>query len=209
MATDAEILKHYTDLLILQYREKPKAKGHIEAHIEPIIMGQLPDEVQNAYNIDTAVGVQLDIVGIYAGVVRLSYLSDGTPINLNDVDFRQLIRMAVLRNNSGSSLFDIQFLLNEFFPSQVFAFDNANMSMSYLIDSSVGSLELVQSFILQDLLPKPMAVALASIIFLPEIDNLYGFRTYEAPGVNISPMNSYAVYEMDRPWLSYTDTIVL
>ena len=60
---------YYSNLLILQYHNKPKAKATIEASV-----GLLPDdlilEVINGFDIETAVGKQLDILGIYVGVDR-------------------------------------------------------------------------------------------------------------------------------------------
>jgi len=209
MATNQELIDYYADLLILQYIGKPKAYATIQAQATPVIMDQLPAAVRDAFNLETAEGVQLDLLGSYAGVVRSGNLTDGTAINLTDDDFRQLIKMAITTNSSGSSLYDIQVILNTFFAGQIFVFDLANMQMNYFLNSEVGSLELVQMFVLQNLLPKPMGVQLASLIFLDIADDLFGFRTYASAGVNISPMNEYAAYELDRHWLSYADTITI
>lgn len=66
--------KYFSDLLILQYRNKPRAKATIETLVELTFSDTtgniLPIEVQNAYDIDTAVGHQLDIIGKYLGYNR-------------------------------------------------------------------------------------------------------------------------------------------
>lgn len=206
MTTD-ELIAYYADLLILQYLGQSKAYATIVTLVTPVIMDQLPVAVQNAFEIGTAEGVQLDVLGKYAGVTRSGNGFTG-PITLNDADFTSLIKVAIIKNNSGSSLYDIQLLLNQFFPGQLFVFDGADMQISYFMSSMVGSQDLAQLFVTEGILPKPMGVELASLIYLPIVTGLFGFRTYESDGgPNISPFNTYADYQMDRPWLSYKDTI--
>lgn len=207
MATTQSIIDYYADLLTLQYLEKSKAYATIQALASYVIADQLPVEVENAFNISTAVGVQLDTLGKYAGVTRYGYEPDGTPIELSDSDFRQLIQIATLTNTQGSSLATIQNLLNEFFEDQIFVFDYKNMRLSYLIDEDIGSLDLVYMFLYLGLLPKPMGVQLAAVIAAPIIDAFFGMRTYLTPAANVSPFNDYGDYQTDYPWLSYSDAV--
>lgn len=170
----------------------------------------LPVAVQNAFNLigpNPAVGAQLDILGKYAGVTRTGAGFEGQPITLGDADFLQLINMAILKNNAGSSLATIQQLLNQAFPGDVLVFDYQNMQMSYLFSTAIGSQELVQLFITEGLLPAPMAVAVAAVIYAPIINTFFGFRTYALPGFNNSPFNSYSSYQTNRPWLSYGNAV--
>lgn len=205
--TTEEIVNYYADLLILQYLEKPRAYETIRATIRPFIMDQISLDVQNAFAIDTAVGVQLDVIGKYVGANRMGVIAGGVTITLTDSDYRSLIKMAIVKNNHGSSLYDIQNLLNAFFPGQIFAFDLLGMRMSYFIVSSAASLNLIEIFISENFLPKPMGVQVASIVYLPTIDDLFGFRTYSRANLTGSPFNDYADYQTDWPWLSYQDTI--
>lgn len=208
--TTQEIIDYYADLLILQYRGKPKAYATIQTLVEPVVMDQLPTQVENAFNVfgaDIAEGVQLDVIGKYEGVIRTGYGPAGL-ISLNDADFLTLIQFAILRNTAGSSLSDIQELLHQFFPDEILVFDYQNMQMSYLVSTALGSLNLIILIIQQGLLPKPMGVELASIIYVPDVTNLFGFRTYLLPAYNVSPFNDYASYQMDWPWLSYTDAVL-
>lgn len=170
----------------------------------------LPLAVQNAFNLigdDIAEGVQLDVLGKYAGVTRNGYGFNGDPITLDDSDFLSLIQFAIIKNTSGSSLATIQQLLFQFFPDEILVFDYKNMQMSYLVSSSIGSQNLVQLLVNQGLLPKPMAVALAIVIYAPVINTFFGFRTYELPAFNASPFNSYSNYNLNYPWLSYSNAI--
>lgn len=166
--------------------------------------------IQDAFNPDTAEGVQLDVIGQYVGVVRTAQGSTG-PITLgDDDDFRTLIRMAVVTNSAQSDLATIQELIFTFFTGQMRVYDYQNMRMSYLIQSSIGSLELVEMFIAQGLLPRPMAVQVASIIYAPDIDNFFGFVSYEVPANPlITPFNTYEAYDEDAPWLLYENAVVI
>lgn len=196
-----DLIDYYANLLIIQYVGKPKAYATIQETARLIVMDQLPVQVMNAYDLMgaiTAEGVQLDVLGKYAGVVRT-----GGGITLDDSNFLSLIRMAIARNNSGSSLADIQNILNNFFPGSVLAFDYQNMHMSYLISSSIGNQDLIKLFVSEGLLPKPMGVAISVIIYAPIISMFFGFSTVEVP-INpfATPYNDATDYHTDWPWMS-------
>jgi hypothetical protein len=63
----------YSDLLILQYKNKPKAVALIDGLYDILYANGLILDVQDGFNIDTAVGKQLDILGKYIGVDRSYY----------------------------------------------------------------------------------------------------------------------------------------
>lgn len=219
--TNQQLINYYANLLILQYIGKPKAYATIQALAAAVIMNQLPILAQNAFNMDgTAIGSQLDVLGKYAGVTRNGYGLTGQPIILNDSDFFKFINLAVLTNSAGSDLSTIQTVINNFFPGELFPFDHKEMRMSYLINSTIGSQNLVQLFITEKLLPKPMGVQLAAPIYS---SNLKFFGMVSAKDVaayaaqnsvsisaaanalatanNISPFNSAAL-PISGTWLS-------
>jgi hypothetical protein len=68
--TNDELKKYYTDLLIRQYHELPKARGTIDALGKEAIAEQIISQVRDAFDLDTAVGNQLDILGKYVGINR-------------------------------------------------------------------------------------------------------------------------------------------
>jgi hypothetical protein len=78
------LLDYYANLLIIQYHDLPKAKATIQAlcsALTPINQATgnlLIKDIRDAFNIDTAVGVQLDTIGEYVGVDRF-----WSGINLN------------------------------------------------------------------------------------------------------------------------------
>lgn len=169
----------------------------------------LPLAVQDGFNLilgsTIASGVQLDILGAYVGVTR-SGQGFTQPITLDDADFYQFIQMAIIRNQSGSSLATIQSFLNMFFANEIFVTDNANMTMNYVISQTAGSENLIQLFVTEGLLPVPMAVGVT--IFFPPTGNLFSFRTYEAAAPAFTrPFNDYASYQTNWTWLSYQNIV--
>lgn len=201
--TNDELAEYYSNLLILQYHEKAKAIATIQAQVTPIIMDQLPIAVQDAFDIETAIGVQLDVLGDYVGASRNTYTLTG-PISLDDDDFRQLIKMVIIKNNSGSSLATIQNLLAAAFPGQIFVSDNQTMGLNYVLVESLGTSDLLEVIVAGGYLPRPMAVEVSATI-VPAHDNpFFGFRTYSSPDPTVSPFNTYAFYQLTYPWLSYS-----
>tara|TARA_R110000764_G_scaffold116029_1_gene202937 strand:+ start:9403 stop:10149 length:747 start_codon:yes stop_codon:yes gene_type:complete len=61
---------YYVNLLIIQYHNKPKAKAHIDAVADTLLMDGIMFDVRDGFDIDTAVGKQLDTLGKYIGLDR-------------------------------------------------------------------------------------------------------------------------------------------
>lgn len=65
-----ELLKYYSNLLIVQYNGKPRAKATIELFTYLIFVNLVFLEIQNAFDWRTAEGAQLDIIGKWVGVSK-------------------------------------------------------------------------------------------------------------------------------------------
>lgn len=73
MATQAELVAisyEYADLLLAQYVNAPRARKTVSLLAYRAICDLVQFDVENAFNIDTAVGVQLDVIGQYIGLSR-------------------------------------------------------------------------------------------------------------------------------------------
>lgn len=70
MPENASLIEYYRNLLILQYRQKPKSEAMVEEFIKALMVFDIIDDVRNGYNISTAVGPQLDILSLYVGASR-------------------------------------------------------------------------------------------------------------------------------------------
>lgn len=64
------IKKRYKDLLIKQYREKPKAEAHIEAFVDLFLQDGAIFNLLNTFDIEKAIGWQLDAIGERVGIDR-------------------------------------------------------------------------------------------------------------------------------------------
>ena len=68
--TNEELINYYTNLLIIQYAGQPNAQATIAAVARSSMIYELIRSVENAYNVDTALGPQLDVLGKYVGASR-------------------------------------------------------------------------------------------------------------------------------------------
>lgn len=203
--TVEELKTYYADLLISQYKDKPNAYAMIKAIVDMAIMDLLPVDMRDAFDIDTAIGAQLDLLGKYQGIDRYSFGPNGD-FTLTDAEFRSLIKMAIVKNSSDSSLKTINDLLFKYFPTEVQVFDSLDMRIHYLVD--IVSDNLLYAFINEVLLPKPMGVQITAIIYVDDISKVFGFRTYNGAlyrGVNL---NSYVDYDSDTQFFTYTDNVM-
>ena len=70
MANITSLLQYYENLLIIQYNSLPKAQATIGLIAQTVLCDGVVQDIQQAYNLATAVGVQLDVLGKYAGIDR-------------------------------------------------------------------------------------------------------------------------------------------
>lgn len=201
--TEAELIDYYTNLLIMQYKGKPKAEAHIRLLVKLCLMDMLAFKVAEAYDLGNASGYQLDIIGKYQNVSRTAYTFT-RQVTLNDEQFRTLIQLAIIKNTSGSSLYEIDELINKYFGTQMKVFDFGNMRIGYMIQSDFASQDLAEIMITQGLLPKPAGVSLSSTILFPTLTGFFGYSTYKSgANPNNRPYNTYDTYNTNWPWVSY------
>lgn len=180
-------LNEYVELLIQQYRDKPKARqtialwcGELDAVIDSAT------KVLEQIDIDKAQGFSLDIIGRRVGVVRLlpAYVSKGffgyvqtqdakgwgkgkwfkkgdstgESINLSDDDMRFLIKARILKNFQDGSLDYTTSAIKKLFSSDSYIVDNLDMTARLFIP--MASLSELQVYLIKrlDILPRPMGV---------------------------------------------------
>lgn len=165
--------EYYSNLLILQYNGKPKAKATIEATTS-LLPDQLILDVINGFNIETAQGKQLDILGKYVGVDRF-YVENNQSQLLSDEDYRILIKLKAICNTSNLSEKAIENSLYSFFGNTIRMDTTENMEMTYFVP--LHKTAIIQAAIQKGVLPRPMGVRCSYII---EYDKkFYGFCTYQ------------------------------
>jgi len=76
--TNDQLVQYYSSLLVVQYKTLPNAQGTIAALVTQEIANQIYSQVLNGFNLDTAVGAQLDILASYVGAPREIFGYDPT-----------------------------------------------------------------------------------------------------------------------------------
>lgn len=175
--TRQELIEYYTDLLVIQYRAKPKARAHVAALIDSGLILDLIRDVQNGYDIDTAIGVQLDNLAKIQGTYR-SY-NQGQPIS--DSDLRSITKLKQIQNSSNYSLKSLDEIFTELFPDKALLLDNENMTGDYIFAESERP--AVTFAKLQGAIPKPMAVNM-SISYVRDTTKIFGYDGYYKPPPN-------------------------
>jgi hypothetical protein len=71
--------EYYKDLLLYQYLNQPKARATIGELVKLALTDFVAFSVRNAFDIETAVGVQLDQLGEYIGLSRRVFIDVSRP----------------------------------------------------------------------------------------------------------------------------------
>jgi hypothetical protein len=69
--TNDELITYYVNLLIIQYNSKPRARDTVRAFVTESVASQVISNVNEAFDLETATGAQLDIIGKYVGINRV------------------------------------------------------------------------------------------------------------------------------------------
>jgi hypothetical protein len=75
----ANVISYYCDLLLLQYKWQTRARANIAIYSKQAVGDLVIQDIGDAFNINTAIGVQLDTLGKYVGVPRNSGPPDDLP----------------------------------------------------------------------------------------------------------------------------------
>ncbi len=69
--TTAQLAQYYANLLIAQYKTKPKANATVVAAASAALANLVYQQVLQGYDLTTAIGKQLDVLGTYVGAYRV------------------------------------------------------------------------------------------------------------------------------------------
>lgn len=163
---------YYANLLIMQYHNKRKAQETIKSSTKAL-PDTLIQDIINGYDIDTAVGAQQDLLGVYLGVDRY-YVEDGDLVALSDDDYRIILKLKAIANTSDLSHKSLDDSLYSFFGNTIRMDSDGNMEMTYFVPKN--KTPVILAAIQKEVLPRPMGVRCSYII---EYDKkFFGFCTY-------------------------------
>lgn len=176
-----EYVNYLANLLIIQYHNKPKAIETIKTLAKGLPV-DLILKLRDSFNINTALGSALDILGKYVGVTRWYYDENGEQIRLTDEEYRMLIKLKAISNTSNASHYEIDQALYNFFGTRVRATSDGNMAMTIFIPSNAE--RVITAAIQKRALPTPLGVEANKIVV--QESRFFGFVNYK---------NQYAVYK--------------
>ena len=81
------LVKQYVDLLILQYRAKPRARETVALMVRQMLADGIAFDLQDAFDLDTATGAQLDTIGEIVGISRAYKMIAATGEYFGFVDY--------------------------------------------------------------------------------------------------------------------------
>lgn len=160
-----EIRDYYANLLIVQYHGKPKASETIKLLADTATGDGLIGKVFDSFNLDNAVGVQLDTIGSFVGSDR---------IGLSDDDYRVLIKFKIIVNNIDAGMKSIDDAIFNTFGTSIVVNNNQDMTMTYIINPSYSV--IVEAAYRLGFLPLPMGVGVNVILQVPYPAKIFGFK---------------------------------
>lgn len=160
-------IEPYLDLITSGHRLKPKFIAWLSAWLTKIddvvnVLNGLPSD----FDIDQAVGTQLDLLGVLIGQKRIMTfpLSNGSPV-LDDDHFRLLLKAQIAKNQWDGTIPQIYDIWDSLFASsgsQLQIIDNFDMTMQAIVTgmSDVDSSLLISHGLI---IPRPMGVGITII----------------------------------------------
>ena len=155
----------YVDLLIKQYWEKPNAVAEIEAQAatwEKI--RDIYNDFHTEFDLDTAVGVQLDILGKIVGLPRNARIEFN-----DDEEYRFFLNLQIARNNGSAFMVSdektsIQSVIQFAFDKLAYVLDNKDMTLILYIEDTFDITRLLLILEL-NVLPKPQGVRYLVVMY--------------------------------------------
>ena len=151
----------YLNLITSQYADKPKFMAFVEMFLKevtPINDGYL--SYDDLFNIDKAVGDQLDQIGDIIGLERsLPLENEQIPSVLTDDLYRRVLKSRVYFNHWNGTMDGLRYILESLFPGLAYdIIDGQDMSYQvYIINPSITDTE-VQLILEGYIIPKPSGV---------------------------------------------------
>lgn len=151
----------YLDTITSQHYDKPNFIAWLTANLN--ISDDLTDLLSSfdiSFDIDTAVGNQLDILGEIVGVLRTLDFEpvDTSPVML-DEDYRFLLKSKIVQNTWDGTILGLYLVwANSVIDPNLIVQDNQNMSFNIILDGAIHTILLQELIVRGYLIPKPEGV---------------------------------------------------
>jgi hypothetical protein len=155
------VVQDYIDLIIPQHRSQPKFIGWLTAKLNMLHnIEALLAAINPAYDLDSAVGVQLDVLGIILGRPRLlNFQPVYGPALMTDDYYRLTLRAKILSNQWDGTIGGYADMLASIFPDdQVILVDNQDMTADVFYISGMATSYATELFQHGFLFPHPEGI---------------------------------------------------
>lgn len=197
-------IKYYQNLITSEYRLSPKFMAWLTVLLQKMDdASTVADKIDLAFDLDNAVGVQLDALGVILGRERTVTFqpTDGSSPTLNDENYRLALKAKVLLNQWKGKIGELQPVWQVLFPGGgLIVKDNQDMTMTVAI---TGNLTMVQRDLVANgyIIPKPQAVGVNYFfgdlpVFGYDISNQF-FDGYDVGKWVLIPGYIVFAYDMD------------
>lgn len=170
----------YLNLITSEHSDKPKFGMFLRAAIKKLDLAFM--DMDEDFDLSTAVGMQLDVIGVILGLRRtLTYQpSGGISAVLSDGDYRSLLNARVILNQWDGTMQTLTDALTSWNPSIYFAIkDNQDMSVDVMvIGANHFHAELIENGYV---MPKPAGIKINYSIS-DDVIFAYDFDTGTASG---------------------------
>lgn len=163
-------LQRYLDLIPPPNNYKPNFMSTIQFIIQPIVDIQtINNTLFNYFDLNTAIGIQLDILGQILGLSRIVPFepSDSSSPVLSDDNYRIVLQAKIIQNQWKGTKGEIYEFWNQHFPSiPIIIKDNQDMTMDVQVTGMAAGIQ-------QDLvtkgyfMPKPAGVRINGTFIVP------------------------------------------
>lgn len=176
----------YLNLVASQHSTKPKYMAWLRVLLTPFVDAiKLNEDVKNAFDLNTAIGKQLDILGkllVQSRQVNFQP-TDGSSSILNDDYYRMILKAKVVKNQWKGTINNFYTFWNVLFkgqPLQIYLVDNQMMEPVAVIWSSSVT-QMVQDLLAHNyIIPKPAGLGLT--VRRVDPDSTFGFFGTEFTG---------------------------
>jgi hypothetical protein len=173
-----DTIQSYLNLITSQHRTKPKFNDWLTSTLTTVYDGlSAANSINAAFDIDNAVGSQLDVIGQIVGRSRSLPFQpkDGSTPTLNDKNYRIALKAKIAQNQWDGTIPSIYSIWYTLFSDLTMSIvDNQNMTMSVMIDSNDQMDTVITEMIAAGyIVPKPAGVGLKIIEVTKVYENQY------------------------------------
>lgn len=156
-------IEYYMNLVTSQYRDSPNFLTWLQSNLLKFDdETNIIDQMTAFFDIDSAVGAQLDILGQIIGQVRQVNFqpTDGSSPILDDTNYRVLLKAKIVKNQWKGQIEGLSAIWKVLFPDgDIIITDNQDMTMNVIIagNTSLTTRDLVRNGYI---VPKPEGVGI-------------------------------------------------